>query len=170
MRQLEGAGDGTAAVELAVMRLGPHSDLHVVEDPLRVLGARIVRREDRDVREAHGHRPHGGPLAAVAIAARAEHDDEPLLGEGTQRLERPLERVGRVSVITQHDARPLGDPLHPTGDLRRTRQPLGDGLDRDAQPPGARRHAEGVGHVEAAEQREPYLRTAHGGDELEAGA
>src|SRR5438094_10151221 len=39
---------------------------HVVEDPLRVLGARIVRREDRDVREAHGHRAHGGPLAAVA--------------------------------------------------------------------------------------------------------
>src|SRR5438067_10420115 len=37
MRQLKGAGDGTAAVELAVMRLGAHSDLHVVEYPLRVL-------------------------------------------------------------------------------------------------------------------------------------
>src|SRR2546429_5447323 len=72
-RQLEGAGDGMAAVDLTVMRPGPHSDLYVVEDLLRALGARIVRRDDRDVREAHGHSAHRGALAAVAIADGAAH-------------------------------------------------------------------------------------------------
>src|SRR5712664_4417939 len=92
-------GDGAETVALSGVRLGPHSNLQVVEDLLRILGARIVRRDDRDVRESYGHGAHRGPLAAVAIASRTEHDTEPALGEGAQRLECTLEGVGRVGIM-----------------------------------------------------------------------
>src|SRR2546425_12211693 len=107
-------GDGAAAVALSGVRLGPHSNLHVVEDPLRILGARIVRRDDRDVRESHGHGAHRGPLAAVAIASRTEHDNQPALGEGAQRLECPREGLWRVGIIAQYGTRALAAPLRPT--------------------------------------------------------
>src|SRR2546425_6785710 len=56
--------------------------------------------------------------------------------------------------------RPPRSTLFPYTTLFRSRrgEPVGDGLDRDAHPPGARRHAEGVGDVEPAQQRESRRR------------
>ena len=75
-----------------------------------------------------------------------------------------------MRVVAQHGARSRGDPLHPSRNLGRGREPLGHGLDRDAQAPGARRHAERVRDVEAAEQRQAHRGTAHGRPQLEARA
>jgi len=67
-RASSGAGDGPAAVELAVMRPGTHSDFHVVEDLLRILGARLS--DVRIAMSAGARTPcPSGAFAAVAIAA-----------------------------------------------------------------------------------------------------
>src|SRR5690349_18038760 len=47
-RELERAGDGPAAVGHPLMRLGPHARLDLIEDPLGILRARVVRRRDRE--------------------------------------------------------------------------------------------------------------------------
>ena len=49
---------------------------HVLDDRERLLGARVVGRHDRDVGELGGDLAHERPLAAVAVAARAEDDDD----------------------------------------------------------------------------------------------
>ena len=49
---------------------------HVLDDRERLLGARVVGRHDRDVREVGRDLAHQRPLAAVAIASGAEDDDD----------------------------------------------------------------------------------------------
>ncbi len=46
-------------------------------------------------------RPHLGPLALVAVAAAAEHHDEPVVRRRAERVERLGERVGRVGVVDE---------------------------------------------------------------------
>src|SRR5256885_9705642 len=89
------------------MGLALHPGFHVVEDLLGVLGAGIVGRGDRDVGEARTHLPHGRAFAAVAVAARTEHDDQPPSPgrERADRLERALQRVRGVGVVAQHQDR-----------------------------------------------------------------
>ena len=53
-----------------------HAAFDVVENCLRVFGARIVARDDHDVRLRLGNGAHLRSLAAVAIAAAAEDDDQ----------------------------------------------------------------------------------------------
>ena len=54
----------------------------------RILVARIVVGDDHLVGLLGGDRAHHRPLAGIAIAAGAEHHDQPLLHIGAQRLER----------------------------------------------------------------------------------
>ena len=51
----------------------------------RILRARVVVGDDQHVGAARGHLAHHRPLAAVAVAAAAEHDDQPAGGERPQR-------------------------------------------------------------------------------------
>ena len=102
-----------------------------------------------------GDRAHDRPLAAVAVAAAAEDDDEPACDEGPQRRERLLQRVGLVGVIDEHRRAGLvADALEPA---RRAFEPLQRGEDgvgvasrREAEPGGDER----VGDLEIAGQRQ----------------
>src|SRR6266702_6980447 len=106
-RQLERLRDRGAAVRETIVGTAPHPGLDLVEDALRVLRARVVGRGDRDVGEARRGRTHWRPFAAVAVPPGAEYDDHPAAGrrDVPRGLERPLERVGGVRVITQYRAR-----------------------------------------------------------------
>ena len=48
-----------------------------------------------------GDRAHLRPLALVAIAARAEHDDELARHIGPQRQKRLLKRIGRMGIVDE---------------------------------------------------------------------
>ena len=68
-------------------------------DLRRVLAARIVVGDDDQVGQARRDRAHLRPLALVAVAAGAEHGDQPAFDMRPKRRDRRLERVGRVGVI-----------------------------------------------------------------------
>src|SRR6266487_4284722 len=87
--ELDGPRDRPAAVGLDLCPgIGTGDDL--ADDRERVFAARIVRRDDRDVGELRREPPHQRPLAAVAIAARADHADDPAAA-------RELAEIGRAS-------------------------------------------------------------------------
>ena len=91
--------------------------------------------DDRQIGALGGDAAHDRPLAAVAVAAAAEHDDQPPARERPERRERALERVRRVGVVAEHDAGRVRDPLHPAGHLGRGGEPLDDVVERRARAP-----------------------------------
>ena len=66
-----------------------------------LLAARIVVGDDDEIGAARGDFAHQRPLALVAVAAAAEDDDQPALGQRTQRREDLFQRVGLVGVIDE---------------------------------------------------------------------
>ena len=91
-------GDRLAAAAAPRARRGaPCQD--VAPDRGRVLAPRIVVGDDDEVGEPGRDRAHLGPLADVAVAAGAEDDDQPVPGVRPKRLDRRLDRVGRMGVI-----------------------------------------------------------------------
>ena len=87
----------------------------VAPDRGRILAARIVVGDDDQVGEPRRDRAHLGALADVAVAAGAEHDDQPAPGMRPQRLDRRFDRVGRVRIIDIDRRAGAGDhrPLEP---------------------------------------------------------
>ena len=83
-------------------------------DRLGRLRARVVGGQDRPVGELGDDAAHQRPLAAVAVAAGAEDDDEPPVAEAARGADHVLERVGRVRVVDDHGERlPVVDRLEP---------------------------------------------------------
>ncbi len=146
--------DGREPVDDPEVRHAAHPLLDVVDDGAGVLGAGIVGGGNRQVRAPDRDASHDRPLAAVPVAAAAEDDDEPASGQRPQRSERALERVGRVGVIAEHDARHVGDPLHPARHLRRRREATHDLAQRPPESERARDGSQRIGHVEVSQQRE----------------
>ena len=130
----------------------------------------LSRRHDRQVRAAHGGRAHQRALAAVPVAARTEHQDQPATHQRPQCREHTLQRVRRVRVVAQHGARRLRDALEPAGDLRHRAQALGHFVQCHAQRVRGARRGQCVLHVEVAEQRQLDRGAAARRLEREAGA
>ena len=57
---------------------------------VRVLAARVVRREHGEVGELGGDRAHQRPLAAVAVAAAAEDGQQTAVGDAPRTARRTL--------------------------------------------------------------------------------
>ena len=72
------------------------------QDRERVFAARIVGGEDRVVGELAGGAAHERALAAIAVAAAAEHDDQASLGQAAHRLQRRAQRAVGVRVVDHH--------------------------------------------------------------------
>ena len=66
-----------------------------------IFAARIVVGDDGEIGLGDGDLAHLGALALVAVAAAAEHHDEPVLDIGTQGVERLGERVGRMGIVDE---------------------------------------------------------------------
>ena len=125
-----------------------------------MFGARIVdvtiARSASTLRIAHLR-----PLAAVAVAAGAEHDDQP--SPRTSRAARSpfSQRLGRVRVVHQHaEALALVDRLEPAGHAPELRQRGRDRRPGHAERARSRHGAEHVLHVEQAGQRRDQLQVA----------
>ena len=112
-------------------------------DGRRILAARIVVGDDDAIGEPRGDLAHLRTLAAVAIAAAAEDDDQPAAGMGTQRGQHRLQRAGLVGIV-DIDRRAIGM--------------LGHALDAAMDAGEARHHGE-----------RPVRRLAAGDGEAEGG-
>ena len=66
-----------------------------------LFAARIVVGDDDAVGFLRGDGAHHRPLAGVAVAAGAEHHDQPAVDIRPQRLQRLGERVGLVRVVDE---------------------------------------------------------------------
>src|SRR5262249_45264776 len=93
----ERVGDGRAPVGLArvatLASTAPHALHDLVDDRVRALRARIVRRDPHTIGQARGDLAHDRSLAAIAIAAAAEDDGEAALRELARGGQHALERV-----------------------------------------------------------------------------
>ena len=97
-----------------------HAGFDLRDDLQRILAARVVGGDDRIIRKPADDGAHDRALRGVAIAARAEHRDQPAaaLRRGRpQRLQHLLERVGRVRIVDHHE-RFFADLLHATRNRR----------------------------------------------------
>ncbi len=121
-----------------------------------VLGAGVVVGDHEDVGEPGGDLAHDRPLALVAVAAGAEHDDHPAGGDRPQRGDGGLDGVGLVGVVDDDLEGVLG---HETTSTRPgtavsprpwARRPA---VEAGLAAGGQRR--ERVGDVERARQRGP---------------
>src|SRR3954452_5068493 len=149
--------DRGAAVDLDV-DAAPAALQDLGDDRLRVLVARVVRRDDHDVGLVAGDRAHERPLRAVAVPAGAEHDDEAPARERARGAQHVVERVGRVGVVDEHRERlALVDRLEAARHAHGPGEAVGDR--RIVEPQRARRghRAEHVQHVEAPRQRRVQL-------------
>ena len=138
---------------------------HGGADRGRVLGARVVVGDDDDVGAARRGLAHERPLVRVAVAAGAEHDDQPARS-AQRRAARPaaaLDRVGLVRVVDEREERPArrrtrsirpGTPAQAAdaggGRRRRRRRPAASAATR----------AQRVGDVERTGQRHAERRPA----------
>ena len=93
----------------------PRHDLG--DDRLGILAARVVGGDDRDVGELGGELAHQRPLAAVAVAAGTDDDDDAVpVRELARRAQHLLERVGLVRVVDDDVERLAGvDRLEAAG-------------------------------------------------------
>ena len=130
--------------------------LEIVQDSFGALGARVVRREDDDVRVA-GHRlRHRGPLGAIAIATRSEQDDQPSFPELPYGAQHSLER-GRGVGEVDHDGERLGaDHFQPARHLAGPLEPRDDLVERESERRRGGRGRQSVLDVVAAEQRKSH--------------
>src|SRR5205823_4177921 len=84
----------------------------------RILGARVVGRDDRAVGQRAGDPAHERPLLAVAVSSGTEDDGEPA-AELACCAQDVLERIGRVRVVDDDRERLSGlDGLEAPGDAR----------------------------------------------------
>ena len=114
-RRRRGAGDRRARARWLVPVLdalvvrAAHAGLDVIDDAVGILRARVVARHDREVRAPLGDaRPSAGRLPRSRSPPQPNTTMSRLAREWPHRLERALERVGRVRVVAQH-RRPLVD-------------------------------------------------------------
>ena len=97
---------------------------HRGADRGRVLAARIVVGDDGHVGEARGGGAHQRPLAAVAVAAGAEHHVQPARGMRAQRGQQPLQRVRACGRSRRRPRRrSAAAPPVPAGRARRAARP-----------------------------------------------
>jgi len=90
-------GDGfAAAADLGCFRGARH---HLAADGGGVFGAGVVVGDDDMIGEAGRDGAHQRPLAAIAVAARAEHDDQATRRVGPQGLDRGLQPIGCMGII-----------------------------------------------------------------------
>ena len=78
---------------------------HISQDGVRVFGARIVARENNEVRERRGDAAHAGSLRPVTVAPAAKERDDAPIGKAADRRENIFEPVGRVRIVNDDGER-----------------------------------------------------------------
>jgi hypothetical protein len=145
--------DRGPAIDVDVERVG-HRGQDLIEDRARIFGARVIAGDHREIGLGRDHRAHLGALGRIAIAAAAEHADQPALGQRAQGVEDVVEGVGGVGVVDQEiEAGVVGDPLDPAGHARQRGDPGGDRGVGHAQGLADADRQRDVGDVVVAEER-----------------
>ncbi len=123
-----------------------------------VLGAWIVVGDDDGVGLLAGDGAHHRPLARIAVAARADDDEEPPGGIGPQGVEHMGERIGLVRIVDDDErAVDLGHPLEAPLDAGNAGKPVDDVLHRAAGSEGEPGRDDGVRRLEVAGERQQHL-------------
>src|ERR1019366_589467 len=130
---------------------GARQDL--LDDRLRILRTRVVRGHDHPIRHPAGDLAHQRPLTAIAVAAAAEYDVEPPVGQAASGPEHVLQRIRRMRVVDQHrEPLTLVDGLKASRDLACGRDRLERRFDRYLERAGGRECSEHVVDVELSPQ------------------
>ncbi len=130
------------------------------DDRLRVLRARVVRRDDHDVGQLARRGAHQRSLAAVAVAAGAEDADHAPVAERARRAQHVGQRVRRVGVVDdEREVLALVDRLEAARHARRRAQAGGDRVVADAE---RARRGDRAQRVEDVERARAAARSARG--------
>ena len=73
--------------------------LYIVNNRHGFFASRIVARYDNDISKTASNFAHQRSLHRISVAARAENDPKPPLGESPRRLENFLKTVGRMGKV-----------------------------------------------------------------------
>src|SRR5262249_32775581 len=108
-RPVQRRADGPSPLDLTgvatVAATAPHADQDFIDDRVRPLRARIVRRDPRAIREARRDLAHDRPLATIAIATAAEDDPESATRQLARGREHALESVGSMRIVDDDQER-----------------------------------------------------------------
>ena len=145
-----GAAVGLDAVLAAALT---RARLDVGDDRERILGARVVAGQDREIGDRGGRRSHQGSLGAVAVSPATEHDDQSSRRQRARRLQHGTDAIRRVGVVHHHQEVLSG--LHRLDPARHPRdggQTLGRDLEPDPELPRDGDRHQAVRHVEVTAQ------------------
>ena len=161
--------DRQQPLPVVLARVGGDAAPDLVDDAERVLAARIVRRHDDHVAQASGDGTHQRPLGPIAIAAAAEHGNQPAGRQRPRRLEQIAQRIVGVCVVDDHgDAVGFGgDDLEPAGDAGQRLNTLFDGVERQIKGDAGRDRGEDVVNVRSANQPRADAQSATRGSDVE---
>src|SRR5205814_464279 len=81
---------------------GAKSSFHIANNGERIFFARIIRSDDAVVGVLIGNATHQRSLSFVAVAARAENENEPARGQLAQGFQDIEQRVVGVGVIDEN--------------------------------------------------------------------
>ena len=148
-----------AAATVADLPRPARSGQHLAAYLGGVLAPRIVVGDDGEIGLGRRDTPHLGPLAFVAVAAAAEHDDETVLdirAQSVERLEQSVRGMGIVDEDGRTGSRCAGQ-IESSEGAAQIRQYRQHGLRRSA----GRQHEacgnQGVGRLEGADERKPHF-------------
>ena len=85
-----------------------HALENIIDDGLRLLGARIIARYNAEIREIRRNFTHLRALGAVTVAAAAEQSNDTALCKAANGLEHVLHAVRRVCVVDEHGVIGIG--------------------------------------------------------------
>ena len=127
--KIDRAPNGAEPVSDTLVLRAAHSRFDVVDDGIRIFGTGIVASNYSAVGIAFGNLTHQRTLSLVAIAATAKNHDQLTARKPACRFQAPLERVGRVGVVSQ-DRWIRGDDFQSTRHLWNCGQAFGDSVCR----------------------------------------
>ncbi len=152
--------DGVAVDGDVVGGAGRYAGLDLADDLARVLVPRVVAGDDDVIGDVGRRQAHLRALAGIAVAAAAEHHDEPSAAadqpaNGAQRL---AERVGLVRVIDEdHEAAVVRHGLESPADRFHRLEARGNRLERNGQGLGHGRRRQRIPHVVKPQERRPDI-------------
>ena len=161
--------DRTAAVpfDLHVVRVSkPRQDVR--DDRVAVLASGVVVGDDDSVGALLHRFRHLRPLAAVPLAAAAEHAPEVSLAQWLERGQRAVQGIGGMGVV--HDdqwPRSASEPLHSARDRLGAAQPPEHGVEPMPVQARDRDGCQQVVRVEAAEETRRHRSIAPGRYDLQ---
>ena len=151
---------------------GRDAALNLLDDLPGILAARVVGGDDDEIAQPSGHRAHERPLGPIAVAAAAEHRDQPAAGQRPRRLEQVAQRVVGVGVVDddRHPVLVARNDLKASGHALERLNSAFDRIERQIERHAGRGGGENVVDVRTADEPRTQAQRAARGSHVEGQA